>query len=94
MTRRYFRALPSDYGAALAIVNAALSLPNNGQESAFAPSNEAPVDSSGRCYLALWSVFCDDPAIAAVFSRLLADGLIEEIDEDGYRSAMADAASG
>lgn len=88
MRQRYFRASPEVYATALKAINSALGLPANGQENAFAPLDEAPRDGEGRCYLAVWDFFCEYESVAPSLSALLANGSVEEIDEEAYRAGL------
>jgi hypothetical protein len=88
MTHRFFRADRSTYASILDGINASWGLPANGQQTAFAMPDDAPADSQGRLYLAVWDFFCEYEAVAAVLPGLLEAGLVEEITGEQYAAVL------
>ena len=57
-------------------------------ETCIAPAGHAPVDAKGCIVLAVNDEFCLFPAAAELLLQVLASGLVEEIDESTYMSAV------
>lgn len=87
VNHRFFRATPQVYAAILSEINAAWGLPRNGQESAFAPVDEAP-QRDGLVYLGVQASDCDLQPVATMLPQLLEAGAVEEVSEVEYRQAL------
>lgn len=87
MNERFFRCLAGD----AAYENIRLSLDAAWNHvppmTCITPAVRAPRDTQGRIILAVWDTFCQYDAAAAVLPGLLANGVVEEIDEATYRAA-------
>lgn len=88
MTQRFFRCLAGDS----AYESIRLSLDGTWGHVApmtcIDPASVAPRDGQGRVLLAVWSSFCEYPAVAAMLPDLLAEGVVEEITQEQYESGM------
>jgi len=58
-------------------------------ETCVDPAAVAPVDVSGNILLAVRQEFCEFAAVAQMLPQLLASGVVEEIDEQTYRTSIA-----
>lgn len=88
MIQRFFRADESVYELVRATLDAAWSLPGNGQVTCLEPAATAPRGEDGLIYLATWNAFCEYDAAASLLPQLLAAGSVEEITEHQYRQAV------
>lgn len=85
---RYFRT-PSDavYEQARAALDAAWG--HVPPTTCIEPAATAPRDGSGRIVLAVNDEFCAYPVAAEMLPQLLASGVVTEIDEAAYRTALS-----
>lgn len=86
---RFFRADAATYESVRFHLDAAWGHgPGTGTLTCYEPEAAAPHDADGRVLLAVNDDFCRYDAVAAVLPQLLANGAVEEITEDEYRSSI------
>lgn len=90
MIQRYFRSDVGTYETVRNSLNAAWGFPNAGTASCFLPADDptAPIDNTGRIYLAVTDEWCQWDEVAAVLPGLLASGAIEEVTREQYLAAL------
>lgn len=92
---RYFRCLAGDdaYEQVRLGLDAAWGHPNEATKTVTCidPASVAPRDTQGRIMLATSDEFCKYPAAAEMLSQLTEGGVVEEINEAAYRSALQES---
>jgi len=87
MSHRYFRCSSDEvYEQARMGLDAAWGI--EPPQTCIEPAATAPRDSDGRILVGVDQEFCSYPAAAEMLPQLLADGLVDEIDEETFRASL------
>lgn len=87
MSHRYFRCASDEvYEQARLTLDAAWGI--QPPQTCIEPAATAPRDADGRIVLAVNEEFCGYPAAAEMLPKLLASGVVDEIDEATFRAAL------